>query len=96
MDSKSLIITNKGNFYDLMNMTMQMCAAMQERAKRQQNCDLTTESQFLALTASEISTVESLIKLIQLEVNFYASVGLSNEREYWGALQAQMRKVLPE
>lgn len=96
MDSKNLIITNKGNFFDLMNMTMQLCATMEERVKKQQECNLTPELQFLALTAEEISTVESLIKLIRLEVNFYASVGLSNERDYWGVLQAQMRKVLPE
>lgn len=96
MDSKNLIITNKGNFFDLMNMTMQLCASMEERVKKQQKCNLTPELQFLALTAEEISTVESLIKLIRLDVNFYASVGLSNERDYWGALQAQMRKVLPE
>lgn len=96
MDSKNLIITNKGNFFDLMNMTMQLCATMEERVKKQQKSDLTPGLQFLALTAEEISTVESLIKLIRLEVNFYASVGLSNERDYWGALQAQMRKVLPE
>ena len=96
MDSKNLIITNKGNFFDLMNMTMQLCASMEERVKKQQECSLTPELQFLALTAEEISTVESLIKLIRLDVNFYASVGLSNERDYWGALQAQMRKVLPE
>lgn len=96
MDSKNLIITNKGNFFDLMNMTMQLCAAMEERVKKQQECKLIPELQFLALTAEEISTVESLIKLIRLEVNFYASVGLSNERDYWGVLQAQMRKVLPE
>jgi hypothetical protein len=96
MDSKNLIITNKGNFFDLMNMTMQLCATMEDRAKKQQKCNLTPELQFLALTAEEISTVESLIKLIRLEVNFYASVGLSNERDYWGVLQAQMRKVLPE
>lgn len=96
MDSKNLIITNKGNFLDLMNMTMQLCAAMEDRAKKQQKCNLIPELQFLALTAEEISTVESLIKLIRLEVNFYASVGLSNERDYWGVLQAQMRKVLPE
>lgn len=96
MDSKNLIITNKGNFFDLMNMTMQLCATMKERVKKQQKSDLTPELQFLALTAEEISTVESLIKLIRLEVNFYASVGLSNERDYWGVLQAQMRKVLPE
>lgn len=96
MDSKNLIITNKGNFFDLMNMTMQLCATMEDRAKKQQKCNLTPELQFLALTAEEISTVESLIKLIRLEVNFYASVGLSNERDYWGVLQAQMGKVLPE
>ena len=60
MDSKNLIITNKGNFFDLMNMTMQLCASMEERVKK------------------------------------HASVGLSNERDYWGALQEQMRKVLPE
>lgn len=96
MDSKNLIITNKGNFFDLMNMTMQLCAAMEERVKKQQEYNLIPELQFLALTAEEISTVESLIKLIRLEVNFYASVGLSNERDYWGTLQEQMRKVLPE
>lgn len=96
MDSKNLIITNKGNFFDLINMTMQLCATMEDRAKKQQKCNLIPELQFLALTAEEISTVESLIKLIRLEVNFYASVGLSNERDYWGVLQAQMRKVLPE
>lgn len=82
MDSKNLIITNKGNFYDLMNMTMQVCAAMKRHEKD--------------LSAGEIQLVDSLTRLIRLEVNYYSSVGLSNEREYWGALQEIARKQIPE
>lgn len=82
MDSKNLIITNKGNFYDLMNMTMQVCATMKRHEEE--------------LSAGEIQLVDSLIRLIRLEVNFYSSVGLSDERAYWDALQEIAKKQIPE
>lgn len=99
VDTKNVIITNKGNFFDLMNMTMQLCSAMEAHSKRQEeyeNGDMEISPESLMLTAGEIGLVDNLIRLIRLEVNFYSGLGLSDERQFWGELQVQMKKILPE
>lgn len=97
--SRSIIITDKGNFFDLMNMTMQICAAMHQHAmvqKKYEDGDKEISLESLALTPREIELTNSLMKLIRLEVNFYSSgLGSNGERAYWGELQTQMMKILP-
>lgn len=76
------IIINKGNYFDQTNMTLQLCAAVLRRKEM--------------LTSGEIGLTQDLIRLIELEVDFYASLGLSHERQYWQVLQKKMREILSQ
>lgn len=72
----------QGNYFDQTNMTLQLCAAVLRRKEM--------------LTSGEIGLTQDLIRLIELEVDFYASLGLSHERQYWQVLQKKMREILSQ
>lgn len=75
------ITINKLNYFDQTNMTLQVCASMLRHKD--------------VLSSGELGLTQDLIRLIELEINFYSTLGLGFERQDWQVLQKKMKEILP-
>lgn len=74
------LILNSLNYADQFLLSAQIVA-----------CILNEKDKF---TATQVQLAQDLQKLMELEINAYARVGLPYERAYWESLQKKVKEIL--